>query len=84
MAKFIVEASSDVQPPAYLLHENRHQLMVGNYSCSPLADETWPSAENLGLDQRQFEAYKACLTKEFAIVQGPPGTGKTFLGWLSE
>lgn len=40
---------------------------------------TWPSAEELGLNSSQYEAYKLALTHEFTIIQGPPGTGKTFL-----
>lgn len=35
---------------------------------------------HLGLDENQFQAYRAALTNEFTIIQGPPGTGKTFLG----
>ncbi|XP_021346781.1 NFX1-type zinc finger-containing protein 1-like, partial [Mizuhopecten yessoensis] len=40
----------------------------------------WPSAEELQLDQSQFEAYHAALTQEFVLIQGPPGTGKTHVG----
>ena len=47
--------------------------------------DQWPSKEQLGLDQSQYEALQTALTKEVAVIQGPPGTGKTFLGlkvWL--
>ncbi|XP_060079093.1 NFX1-type zinc finger-containing protein 1-like [Ylistrum balloti] len=40
----------------------------------------WPSAEQLHLDQSQFEAFYAALTQEFVLIQGPPGTGKTHVG----
>jgi MoxR-like ATPase len=40
----------------------------------------WPSKEQLGLDESQYEALKIALTREVAVIQGPPGTGKTFLG----
>lgn len=45
-----------------------------------LATNTWPSHEDLGLNESQFEAYQLALTHEFAVIQGPPGTGKTYLG----
>lgn len=41
---------------------------------------SWPSAEELELDDSQFKALQLALTKEFAIIQGPPGTGKTYIG----
>ena len=47
--------------------------------------DQWPSKEQLGLDESQYEALQTALTKEVAVIQGPPGTGKTFLGlkvWL--
>lgn len=52
----------------------------------PVVDvDQWPSKEQLGLDESQYEALQTALTKEVAVIQGPPGTGKTFLGlkvWL--
>ena len=41
---------------------------------------SWPSAEDLQLDDSQFKALQMALTKEFAVIQGPPGTGKTYIG----
>ncbi|XP_068677009.1 NFX1-type zinc finger-containing protein 1-like [Montipora foliosa] len=41
---------------------------------------SWPSAEDLGLDDSQFKALQMALTKEFTVIQGPPGTGKTYIG----
>jgi hypothetical protein len=49
------------------------------YSLSVLEKHTWPSANQLGLDNSQFNALHAALTKELAVIQGPPGTGKTFM-----
>lgn len=70
MAKFIVGASTDVHPPKYLL-DNRYLLTIGILPpFSPLQGYTWPSAEQLKLDAMQYQAFKACLTREFAIVQG--------------
>ena len=45
-----------------------------------LDTRSWPSAEQLDLDNSQLEAVKMALTKEFAVIQGPPGTGKTYIG----
>lgn len=42
--------------------------------------ETWPSCEQMSLDQSQYEAIKLALTNKLALIQGPPGTGKTWLG----
>ena len=42
--------------------------------------ETWPSKEELGLDESQLLALRTALTREIAVIQGPPGTGKTFVG----
>lgn len=84
MHKFIVEASSSVSPPKYL-EEAEHTMKIrlrnnDERNFSPLIDHEWPTPEELGLDNNQFVAYKAAITREFAIIQGPPGTGKTFLG----
>ena len=78
MAKFIVEGSSEVGPPAYLANSTLLLKINDNY-ISPLQG-SWPNAKELHLDETQFEAFHSALTKEFAIIQGPPGTGKTFLG----
>ena len=40
----------------------------------------WPAISDVNLDQSQYEAVKAALTKEISIIQGPPGTGKTYIG----
>lgn len=45
-----------------------------------LDQDTWPSHQELNLNESQFEAYQLALTHEFAVIQGPPGTGKTYLG----
>ncbi len=33
----------------------------------------WPNRMYFGLDESQFDALKAALTKQFVIIQGPPG-----------
>jgi len=86
MSKYIVYASNEVQAPLYMrtgttlitLNDVRNRSM----EFSPLIENDWPTAKLLGLDDSQFKAFRAGLTKEFSIIQGPPGTGKTYLGDL--
>ncbi|XP_054723532.1 NFX1-type zinc finger-containing protein 1-like [Uloborus diversus] len=47
---------------------------------NPLKFDDWPSAEELKLDEQQFEAFRVALTNKVAVIQGPPGTGKTYIG----
>ncbi len=74
----------DIDPPKYL----KKSTMM-NFSCltakkgqdlKVLDLESWPSADDLKLDQSQYAALKTAITKEFALIQGPPGTGKTYIG----
>ncbi|XP_041836553.1 NFX1-type zinc finger-containing protein 1 [Melanotaenia boesemani] len=86
--RYIVECSTDVQPPAYLNISDLYDLScIANpdnktklrpFQC--LDPEAWPTMEELGLDESQMRAFQLALTKELAIVQGPPGTGKTYVG----
>lgn len=50
-----------------------------HYAFKILEADTWPDAEQLGLDSSQYRALQAALTKELVVIQGPPGTGKTFM-----
>ena len=75
-------------PPKYLSFETTYNITplmtegFANYgkSVRVRVDSAWPAANMLGVDDSQFEAVKACLTRQLAVVQGPPGTGKTFIG----
>lgn len=83
-SRYIVECSTDVQPPAYLRRNDVYDLSpVANpehkSSIKPfksLDPEAWPDMEELGLDVSQMKAFQLALTKELAIIQGPPGTGE--------
>ncbi|XP_065342326.1 NFX1-type zinc finger-containing protein 1-like [Cloeon dipterum] len=94
-AKYIVDVQKEDHPPSYLLTSHNRLLEAqvqedrgvrfsiqgpqGNYSLLVLDESTWPTARQLGLDNSQYQALKAALTKELAVIQGPPGTGKTFM-----
>ncbi|XP_075682933.1 NFX1-type zinc finger-containing protein 1-like isoform X2 [Rhinoderma darwinii] len=51
-----------------------------NKQFNVLDSSTWPTKEELQLDQSQFKAFQMALTSELTIIQGPPGTGKTYVG----
>lgn len=86
--RYIVECSTNVQPPAYLrrqdkydlssIAEPKYQKSTVPFRC--LEAGAWPKMEVLGLDESQMKALRLALTKELAIIQGPPGTGKTHVG----
>jgi len=84
MKKFIVDACNIVDAPKYLKEASsqlKMRLVNGEQRyVAPLREDQWPSAEEFGLDDNQYRAFKTALTNEFTIIQGPPGTGKTFLG----
>ena len=58
------------------------RMRINNmYTGVPVLDhKAWPTADNLNMDQSQFNALQTAMTREFAVIQGPPGTGKTFIG----
>ncbi|KAG4069526.1 hypothetical protein HA402_006892 [Bradysia odoriphaga] len=86
LEKYIVRAITDVEPPPALLEprlvpsqEITLSFEQQRYTVNPLTAQNWPTADMLGLDANQFEAFRAALTKQFVIIQGPPGTGKTYV-----
>lgn len=76
---FIVDVHPTIRPPAYLEYAKAPVGIKGR-SVNLLDDKSWPTHVDLDLNPMQFQALKACLTQELAIIQGPPGTGKTFMG----
>ncbi|XP_068568539.1 NFX1-type zinc finger-containing protein 1 [Cebidichthys violaceus] len=86
--RYIVECSTDVEPPAYLRRRDDYDLSSVAHSdhkhnvqpFHSLVAQAWPMKEKLGLDESQMRAFQLALTKELTIIQGPPGTGKTYVG----
>ncbi|XP_078411503.1 NFX1-type zinc finger-containing protein 1 isoform X1 [Cetorhinus maximus] len=56
------------------------ECLQRNSKVNVLDPASWPSKEELNLDESQMKALQMALTKELAIIQGPPGTGKTYVG----
>ncbi|XP_069359382.1 NFX1-type zinc finger-containing protein 1-like [Maniola hyperantus] len=83
MKKYIIDVNPEPQPAKYV-DENRSYTVETELNLRAkfkvLDIDTWPSSEELNLNESQYDAYKMALTHEFAVIQGPPGTGKTYLG----
>ncbi|CAG9821989.1 unnamed protein product [Phaedon cochleariae] len=77
MERYIIRVETETDPPEYLLEGEPQMFTIESETFSPLY---WGERVFYGLNDTQSEAFRAALTKEFAIIQGPPGTGKTFLG----
>ncbi|CAH2096329.1 unnamed protein product [Euphydryas editha] len=83
MKKYIIDVDPQPSPPKYLNEGTTYKVMLPhcNEATFTVLDlETWPSGDDLQLNESQYDAYKTALTHEFAVIQGPPGTGKTYLG----
>ena len=87
--KYLVNCSSDVNPPEYLRREEGQEpvhydltqvLKIPRKTVEVLQPEDWPCADDVCLNSSQLQAFQAALTKEFCVIQGPPGTGKTYVG----
>lgn len=87
MKKYIVDGvtQSDVAPNLLkdsvkkidfsILMENINSQT--NVCAHPLDFEHWPNANQLNLDESQYEGLQKAITQELTIIQGPPGTGKS-------
>lgn len=93
-AKYLVDLNTDVREPLYTRKKNYESTRVDfnclvkikksiskKYKKIPILNvEKWPTREEMGLNEDQYEALKKCLTRKIGILQGPPGTGKTWMG----
>lgn len=80
--KYIVDVETNISPPSYLSDNPVYTISNGLPASNPeskeftvkiLSEETWPTSNELHMDQSQYDAYFAALTKQLAIIQGPPG-----------
>jgi hypothetical protein len=93
MSKYIIYASVEKNPPEYMraikdqvdfkciMPMDPDKEYASDYGLADLLDtSTWPSVAQSGMDESQYAAFRAALTREISIIQGPPGTGKTYIG----
>lgn len=89
LKKYIVDVRTRIEPPSYLRSQTCFDLRplaveickeldadkeLENYKAVNLLNRnTWPDKRYFGLDDSQYEAFIAALTKQVAIIQGPPG-----------
>ncbi|KAJ6634627.1 NFX1-type zinc finger-containing protein 1, partial [Pseudolycoriella hygida] len=89
LEKYIVDVDKNISPPSYLTNETVYVISNGLPDNDPdakmsavdvLSNRQWPPREDFKLDESQYEAFRAALTKQMVTIQGPPGTGKTYIG----
>lgn len=82
LKRYIVDVNNDILPPSYLSENSVYQISNGLpdtdaeakiSSVKVLNQQQWPPREEFQLDESQYEAFRAALTKQLAIIQGPPG-----------
>lgn len=80
LIKYIVNVKREISPPSYLSKNTVYRLSDGlrrSYRLSTevqvLEENAWPARHHFGLDESQYEAFRAALTKQLAIIQAPPG-----------
>lgn len=82
LEKYIVEVNKDVAPPSYLSKLSTYRISNGLPKIDPkfkmssvqmLNMGQWPPCAKFKLDESQFNAFRAALTKQMVIIQGPPG-----------
>ncbi|XP_017480047.1 PREDICTED: NFX1-type zinc finger-containing protein 1-like isoform X1 [Rhagoletis zephyria] len=80
MESYLVRGDTTQRPPRYLAAAGERRILrYKNWDLPVAYNEPWPTANEMGLDESQFRAFRCALTQDFAVIQGPPGTGKTFI-----
>lgn len=85
LERYIVDLNMDILPPSYLSESAVYRIPNGLagedakiLSVQILVGQEWPPGTDFNLDESQFEAFRAALTKQMVIIQGPPGTDDLF------
>ena len=85
LEKYIVNVDKDILPPSYLTsicNDSIYSISNGLPHTDPeakvsrvdiLDKQQWPPHEDFNLDESQYEAFRAALTKQMVVIQGPPG-----------
>lgn len=80
--KYIVSVDKDISPPPYLTNDSTYVISNGLLETDPDAKifqvevmhrQKWPSHADLNLDESQYGALRAAITKQLVVIQGPPG-----------
>lgn len=82
LEEYIIHVHNEPVPPAYVTVDTLMTIPTirNDANVRVLSKDSWPTKRCLGLDESQYNALKAALTREFCVIQGPPGTGKTYIG----
>lgn len=82
LEKYIVSVDKDIAPPSYLSNDSEYVISNGLPETDPDAkmslvevmhNQRWPPREDFNLDESQYAAFRAALTKQMVVIQGPPG-----------
>ena len=76
--------SKETGVPNYLTRKSvPYRVKTPSGICLTIKDvfkiNSWPSAQDLGVNQSERIALHAATTSRVALIQGPPGTGKSFV-----
>lgn len=82
LEKYIVDVNKDISPPSYLTDDSTYIISNGLPDTDRkakmsvvevMSNKQWPPREDFNLDESQYEAFRAALTKQMVVIQGPPG-----------
>lgn len=82
LEKYIVSVDKDISPPSYLTNNSAYLISNGLPDTDPNAKKSlvkvmhqqeWPPREDFNLNESQYYAFRAALTKQMVVIQGPPG-----------
>ncbi|XP_046388078.1 NFX1-type zinc finger-containing protein 1-like [Ischnura elegans] len=80
LKEYLIDVSPDSHYPTYLEQLPDTIFRLNGIEFKVLNKDSWPSKEEMELNESQYKALHSALTKKCAVIQGPPGTGKTYLG----
>ena len=82
LEKYIVNVDKEISPPKHLNNGSYYVMSNGLPEADPeakvmavdlLGKQQWPAREDFNLDESQYAAFRAALTKQMVVIQGPPG-----------
>lgn len=88
LERYIVDVNKNVLPPSYLAEADDAEYKIRNVLEGNVAEilpvhmfrpQEWPPHWDFNLDESQFEAFRAALTKQIVVIQGPPGMESSLL-----